>query len=382
MSSHARRAFPRRVALLLAGLLLLTACAQASPAPAFLEEKGYLLAGANAAQAFARNRLALFDASASALNGPLPLTPALTRDLPAARIRRLVRAPDGTLWLGLGGDFGKDDERVLVYSAEGTLLKTLRPCRNPDAGISFAAGRVFIACSENGFAGTLAVLDAARYETVALLSLALEQAPALLVASAADAQTVLITAMTTGPDPQRSYAHLFGVDAQNLTLTVSLPLGADTDVWTILPADGRFYLLNAASARAEAAPRPDVLLFDAATQTLTAQTLPAAAPLWGALHGGKLYAYHHPGWNTTQPQAWRALSVVDLATGQGQSWPLPDGFDAGALAVWKGGGAGLPCLTYASPWVDESAHGLYCLDDAGALTLRVRFPDASGAVLP
>ncbi len=380
MFTHPCRVFPRRVALLLAGLpwfLLLIACSRVTPTPG-LGDVGYLLAGAQAGQSLAANRLALFEISAADTSASAPLTPYLSRTLPTARIRRLVHAPDGTLWLGLSGDFSKDDERVLVYSPQGDLLKTLRPCTNPDAGISFAAGRVFIACSENGFRGSLAVLDAATYATVALLPLSLEPAPALLVASAADEAVVLITAMTSGPDPQRSYAHLFVVDAQTLTLRASLPLGPDTDVWTIVPDAGRFYLLNAASTRSAAIPRPDVFRFDPNSDHLDALTLPAASPLWGILKAGTLYTYHHPGWNTTQPQNWRAVGVVDVERWEGKSWPLPDGFDAGAIAVWDGA----PCLTFASAWEPQARHGLYCLNDAGELALRVQMAGASGVWLP
>ncbi len=371
----------RRVALFGAGLplllLLLAACARPTATPV-LADVGYLLAGANTSEVFARQRLALFDARAAATDPDAPLTPTLTRDLPRARIRHLAHAPDGTLWLGLSGDFNRDDDRVLVYAADGTLLKTLHPCTNPDAGINFAAGHAFIACAENGFAGSLVMVDMASYQTVARLPLALENAPALLTGSAADEQTVLITTMTTGPDPQRSYAHLFVVDAATLTLRASLPLGPDTDVWTVLPGAGRFYLLNVASARATDTPRPDVFLFDPQTQSLEAHTLPMASPLWGALRGNRLYTYHHPGWNTTQPQTWRALSAVDVSTWQGESWPLPDAFDAGALAIWDE----RPCLTYASPWAVETEHGLYCLSEDGTLKLRVAFPGASGVWLP
>jgi len=379
MTRHPRLPWLMGMALLWAGLsLFLAGCSAAAtpgPAPA---QPGYLLAGANSTEAFSSNQLALFDASR--LNAPAstPLTPEATVKLPAARVRRLQRTADGRLWLGLSGDFNQDDERVLVYSAEGQLLKTLRPCTNPDAGIHPIGTRILIVCSEDGFHGRVVALDSQSYAPLGEVALSLPDAPALLVGSGADDTYLLVTAMTTGPDPQRSYAHLFVIEAATLELRTSLPLGPDTDVWTILPASGRFYLLNAASARASASPRPDLLVIDPGTWQVEARALPLASPLWGAIRGSVLYAYHHPGWNTTQPQAWRGLSRVDMATWQGESWPLPDGFNAGDLSVWNA----RPCLTFADAWAPPSEHGLYCLNDQGTLTLRVTLADASGIWLP
>ncbi len=378
--AHRHSGFHRAV-LLLAGLLFLggggSSCQPEGTAPP-PPHPGYVLAGSNVGNDFRNNALYLFDTA------PGPATtastqPALRIDLPHSRARYLNRAPDGTLWIGFGGDFSRDDDRVQVYSAQGQLLHTLHPCTNPDAGITFVAGYVFIGCSNDGFSGSVVVLATADLSPVTTIPLTLPEAPVLLVGSGASEEYVVLTAMTTGPDAERSYALAHIIDAQRLELTAQMPLGADTDVWAVLPHEGRFYLLNAASARSPAQPRPDVLLLDPTEPAaLTEITLPLASPLWGQIVAGTLYAYHHPGWNTTQQQSWRGMSHTSLSEGTGRPWRLPDTFEAGALAVWEG----VPCLSHWDYWTATTEHGLYCLNEEGELQLRLPVPDASAVLIP
>ncbi|MFP4343670.1 MAG: hypothetical protein ACLFU8_03150 [Anaerolineales bacterium] len=376
---HRRRGF-RWAILLLAGWLFFGAGGSGCrPATAPLSAPGYLLAGSNVSNDFDNNALYLFDTApgpavtAAARSAPLRV------DLPRSWVRYLNRAPDGRLWIGLGGDFTRNDDRVQVYSAQGELLHTLRPCNNPEAGITFAAGYAFVGCTNDGFTGTVVVLDPNDFSTVTTLTLALPDAPVLLVGSGATERHVLLTAMTTGPDPQRSYALANIIDARQLEISAQISLGADTDIWTVLPHEERFYLLNVASARSAAQPRPDVLILDPdAPATPERLTLPLASPLWGQIVAGELYVYHHPGWNTTQQEPWRGLSRTPLRGGSGVAWSLPDGFEAGALAVWQG----VPCLSHWDAWSPTEEHGLYCLDEEGALQLRFPIPDASGVLIP
>ena len=75
------------------------------------------------------------------------------------RARALALAPQGRPWVTYSGRPGLDDDRVQVLSAAGTVLSSLRTCRKPDAGIAFATGRAFVACSENGLGGSIDVVD-------------------------------------------------------------------------------------------------------------------------------------------------------------------------------------------------------------------------------
>ncbi len=372
---HQHPGFHRTI-LLLAGLLLValwgSGCRPEAAAP--LSQPGYALAGSNAGNGFRNNALYLFDAQAENL-------PAvhLRTALPRSWARHLNRAPDGTLWIGFGGDFNRDDDRVQLYSPEGELLHTLRPCTNPEAGITFAAGYAFIGCTNDGFTGSVVVLNAEDLSPVTTLHLALPEEPVLLVGSGATEAYVVLTAMTTGPDPERSYALAHVIDARRLELVAQIPLGADTDVWAVLPHAGRFYLLNAASARSAEQPRPDVLILDpAAPDNLERLTLPLASPLWGQMAAGTLYAYHNPGWNTTRQQAWRGISRTPLDGGKGQPWDLSEDFEAGALTLWEG----TPCVSHWDYWSPAEEHGIYCLEASGDLELRLSLPDASGLLIP
>jgi len=336
----------------------------------------YVLAGSNVSAGFKNNALYVFDVDATESN--LSADPLRTA-LPFSWARYLNRAPDGTLWIGFGGDFNHNDDRVQVYRPDGTLTHTLHPCANPEAGITFAAGRVFVACSDDGFTGAVAVLDAGDFSPVATLPLAHPGAPMLLVGSGADEQYVVITAMTIGPNPERSYALAVVVDARKAEVIAQVQLGPDTDVWTVLPHAGRFYLLNAASARSPARSRPDVLILDPAhPETWEPLTLPLAAPLWGQIVAGELYAYHNPGWNTTQQANWRGLSRATLETGAGEMWQLEERFEAGGLAVWDA----TPCLAHWDYWQPAATHGVYCLEADGELRQRLSAPDAADVVIP
>ncbi len=375
-SVHAHRLLSfHRVVLLLAGLLAVSLWSSGCRPELQVQsptQPVYVLAGSNVSEGFKNNALYIFDASAIS-NAPVRAS------LPRSWARYLNRAPDGALWVGFAGDFNRNDDRVQVYAPDGALLHTLRPCSNPEAGITFAAGRVFIACSGDGFAGALAVLDAATLEVIATLPLAQPDAPLLLVGSGADEDYVVLMAMTTGPDPERSYAIAVVVDVQQLEIVAQIELGPDSDVWTVLPHAGRFYLLNAASARAVEQPRPDVLVLDPAhPEVWETLTLPLAAPLWGQIVAGELYAYHNPGWNTTQQSDWRGISRTPMDTGAGEAWQLEERFEAGGLAVWDG----TPCLVHWDYWQPAAEHGLYCLEVDGELRQRLSVPDASGVVMP
>lgn len=382
-SVRAHRALSfHRVVLLKAGLLCvslwMSGCHPATQSPP--ARPVYVLAGSNVSAGFKNNALYIFNAAttAAAIAGDVSTDPLRTA-LPLSWVRYLNRAPNGSLWIGFGGDFNHNDDRVQVYRPDGTLTHTLHPCTNPEAGITFAAGRVFVACSGDGFAGTVAVLDAVDFSPVAMLPLAQPDAPILLVGSGADEQYVVITAMTVGPEPERSYALAIIADAHKAEVIAQVQLGPDTDVWTILPHAGRFYLLNAASARSAEPLRPDVLVLDPAhPETWETFTLPLAAPLWGQIVTGELYAYHNPGWNTTQQIDWRGLSRTALETGASETWLLEDRFEVGGLAVWDS----TPCLVHWNYWQPEATHGLYCLEADGELRQRLAVPDASGVVIP
>jgi hypothetical protein len=91
----------------------------------------------------------------------------------------MARDPNGRVWVGFSGSSQESDTRLDVYSAAGDLVRRLHPCVDPEAGISFAAGRAFAACSDNGFRGKLAVIRLGSLAIEQVLDLSVPQlAPA------------------------------------------------------------------------------------------------------------------------------------------------------------------------------------------------------------
>jgi hypothetical protein len=330
---------------LLGAVTLLAACAPAAaPAArpgALPQHPGYVLSGYNVGGGFRGNAVTIFDAASWRVDRRIPL--------PRSWAKSLARDPLGRLWIGFSGDLHESDDRVQVYSPQGALITTLRPCMDPDAGISFAAGRAFIACAETGLSGKVAVVDLGTLTIERTIELRLPGAPLLLIASAASEGAVVVAGATAGPK-ETGYSVATVIDPHSLAVHAQLALGEDTDVWRILPHRGRFYLLNVGSWRRPREQANDVLVLDPGAPPTVSPLAAAAAPLWGAIDGDILYAYHNPTWNQPNGDPRRRLSRLDLATGQVQVWPLEDGWNAADLAViagevilvrWEGrGGAG------------------------------------------
>ncbi len=333
---------------------------------------GYLLAGSNSGRGFSENALLLFDTAT--------LEPRREVSLPASRARYLRRDPEGRLWIGLSGTMDRGDDRLLIFSAGGEREAVLHPCGDPEGGVTFAAGRAFVACAEDGFAGRVVALDRETLEPVGELVLQLPNAPFILLGSGATGGAVAVSGLTSGPDPNLTYTAIAVIDPEAVTLEQIVPLGPATDVWAVLPYGERFVLLNAASAHApEPGARRDVLLFDPqAPEAMESLALPAPSPLWGVVADDTLYAYHNPAWNTIHTSPDRTLSRTNLITGESESWPLPDAFEAGDLALV----GGRLCLAHWDYRSADESHGLYCLTEAGDLEQVLTFTDASQIVVP
>lgn len=328
-----------------------------------------MLAGQNVAGGFANNALVAFDAKTMTIRAKTPL--------PRSWAKNLARDPNGNIWIGFSGNLRDSDRRVQIYSPQGQLLKTLQPCTDPEAGISFAAGRAFIACAENGLSGKVVAVDVNTLEIIETLTLAWSDGPLLLIASAANEKSVVITGLTSGPE-EASYSIATLIDPQTLELQAQIPLGKNTDVWRILPHGERFYLLNAASYRQPREQANDLLLLTPGDPPSVAAAALAPSPVWGALDGNVLYTFHNPAWNSTVTDPHRQLARLDLASQQLQTWTLPDEWNASDLAIIEG----QIILVKWEYWSGDVNDGLYRFDSTtGQLTLVLNVADAS-AVLP
>jgi hypothetical protein len=358
----------RRAALLLVLLILLTACQAAGSAPAARPSPVYVLSSVNSGD-LRHNTLTLIESSSWKVQRSVPLPPSWAQ--------QISRDPQGRLWLGFSGTQNALDNRVQVYSPQGELLRDLQACADPGGGISFAAGRAFITCSERGFSGKVAVvnLDTLALETT--LALSVPNAPLLLIASAADDSAVVVAGLTTGVE-ESSYSVIILIDPHTLAVRAQFPPRKNTDIWRIIPHQGRFYLLNVGSWRQPRDQANDVLVLDPSGPPSLSPLALAASPLWGAIEGDALYTYHNPTWNQPHSDPQRLLSRMDLRSGQVQTWMLPANWDASDLTVLDG-------QILLAHWEGRrgAADGLYRFDLAsGQLQQLLKIADAARVLEP
>lgn len=354
----------RRLLALLIFCLLLPACAWNDSAPAAGRAaptaETYVLSEAGGALSTAR--LSLVDPEGRSLRQSVELLP--------SRPGALSRDPQGRLWIGYWRKANELDERVQIYGQDGKLVRELSPCLRPMAGITFAAGRAFVACAERGFGGSLAVLDLSTLEAVASIPLALPNNPLLLTSSVAAGDDVVVVGKRVVEGGIGSTVVSI-IDAPSLTVRAQIDAGTGTDVSQALPYGSQVYLLNTGSWREPRGRAGDLLVLDLAGEpTLTAQPL-APAPVWGAFDGDTLYVYHNPVWNQPNEDPTRQISRLDLVSGEVTTWPLPPNWDAGDLALSDGA----VLLTH---WEgpDRSADGLYSFDPSdGTLAQLLQVPN-------
>ena len=98
-----------------------------------------------------------------------------------------------------------------------------------------------------------------------------------------------------------------------------------------------------------------------------------ASPLWGEVADGVLHTYHNASWNSRYSDSTRFVSTLDLATGLARRFPLPDGMNAGDMAL-----AGGQLLLAVDSSTGERPPGVYSLDlQGGGLRLIRELPGAS-----
>jgi outer membrane protein assembly factor BamB len=257
--------------------------------------------------------------------------------LPGGRAKALARDPLGRYWVGYSARNGPSDNRLLLFSANLKLQKTITVgCNNPGVGIVFSSGKVFAGCTENGRTGKIVVLDQKTLSEVAIIPLgaAAKSSVYYLTALAANGDRLIISGMTEGPDLSKRYAVVSVIDPATNRLTwQSKPL-AGVDVWQILPYREQFILLNVASAEQRDKSSADILLLHTDNRLERRSTLPA--PLWGTVQGDSVFSFHNASHNSRYSDQKRFISSFDLQSGAQASWPLPDGFNASGLLQQEG----------------------------------------------
>ncbi len=292
------------------------------------------------------NTLSLVDADAKA-------TKELFR-LEKGNIETLSRDPYGRFWAGYSSPDGRRENRVQVFSPDGSIAKMIRTSDNPGAGIVFSGERAFVACTKNGFSGTIDVFDQnklTRIKTIELSS-GIKNTPYYLTAIACDGKRTVIAGMTTGPVQSLNYCVITVIDCLSLSVIMQTKPLRGVDIWSILPYRGSFIMLNNAFREKANGNYSGLLVLDGDNRIKEMSYFPS--PLMGAIKGGTLYAFHNGAFNSTSSETSRKLSILNLRTKEMSVWPLPDNWDCYGMAA-----TGSKVLLLNSQAPQRKAGGIY-----------------------
>lgn len=349
------------VMLLWTGGVLLVACgAPAAPLPT---QPIAVLAGEsiNGGQ----NRLTVLDSTTWSIYHE--------QSLPRSLAFNLDQDPQGRLWIGFVGYVGFPDNRLHIYASDGTLIQEMQPCYKP-TGTAFAGGHAFVACQDRGFHGELVVIDLSTLEVEQTIDLSIPTGVFLVSAVTANEDYVAIAGATTVDNKGHIAIILLdphGLEIKAKTLTVEA-LG--THIRRIIPYDGRFYLLNGGNWEGDHAHEADIFVLEPGPSPTVTMRTTARAPLWGDIEDGVLYAYHEQKRHLADFAAPCLISRLELASGMVETWPLPDGWQAGDLRIIDGE----VLLTRRGQLGDDPDDGIYRFDPStGTVTLLVDVPDAT-----
>jgi hypothetical protein len=323
----------------------------------------YVIAGGNVGDGFRSNALTVVDATTLSKAGRTALA--------HSWIQNPALDPSGRIWIGYAGDMSVTDRRLQILGPDGKLETELTPCVNPEGGIQFTGSKAFVLCSEDGFSASVVRIDLGSLQTEQSVPLSATNGIFLLLSSGADAHSLLVAGLGSGPD-DTSYTTIFILSLPDLSVTAQVDLGPDTYISAILPHEGRFYLLNTASWRPDSR-AADLLIFDPRQNEIVESLMVAPAPLWGAFQDDMLWIFHNPFWGQPNDDPTRAISRIDTATGESRTWPLPDNWRGYDLEVVNN-------QVFLASWQarSDADDGIYSFDpDLGDLTLRLAIPDAS-----
>jgi hypothetical protein len=355
-------------------------CAYSSEAlrPLELARKGFILSGLNGRNGYANNALTIFDAS-----DPAKWSIAKRVSLPRSRARYLSRDPIGRLWIGLPGMLDHVDDLVNVYSEDGQLLKSLHPCLRPAAGITFGAGKAFVACSEMGFHGRIVSFDLQALSPIQDVQLTITDASYFIQSSYADDDFLVIAGGISPVDPSKRKS-LSGdsmvtiLDSTSLSVLSQVRL-ADSDIWRIRRRLEKFYLLNTGSwirDRSEGTANDVLVLTPGSVPSIELLAL-APSSYVGDIAGNVLWTFHNPTLNQPNSDPRRQISRLDLVSGERMIWPLPMNWRVDDLKLVDG-------RIILARWriSTDDEDGLYEFDPStGQAKMILNVPDASQVIV-
>ncbi len=281
------------------------------------------------------------------------------------------RDPQGRIWIGYGAEPGVD-RRVQVFAADGHLLKTFTLCSDPYLRIHFAANRAFIPCLATGFYAAVAVIDLTTFELIKTIEINTNDNDFLLQTTGGDENYFV---MVGAAQTTTNRMILLKTDSLETLSPIAIP---PSNPVVILSYQDRFLIPNPVP-QAITEGRPDLLIINKKKQpTFETRELPATGAFWATITENSLYVYHNPAGTLLRNDPFRALSRLDLSTGQTEVWLLPTGWDAGDIEIV----AGEIILTHALAQTPEES-GLYRFNPTtGQLTMLVNIPGAQRILLP
>jgi hypothetical protein len=292
--------------------------------------------------------------------------------LEKGNVGTLNRDPYGRFWAGYSSPDGRRENRVQVFKPDGSFSKIIKTAGNPEAGFVFSRGRVFIACTQNGFSGAIDVFDQTTLKRIKTIKLSskIKDTPYYLSAIAGDERRIIVAGMTSGPDKNLNYCIITVINPANLLIINQTDALAGVDIWCIIPHRGKFIMLNSAPAGKSDKNVSNMLVMG--EHGKIDKTSFVQSPLIGVIKDNTLYAYHNPAFNSISTNPSRMLSAYNLRTGKYLSWKLPDRWNCSGIAAVEG-----RILMLNSEAPDKKARGIYAFSlKDNKLSLIMNIPAA------
>ncbi len=359
---------PRYLCVVLLCLLLLSGCRVWVEETVRGRNLAYLLVGLYDWNMWPRNNsLTVFDADTLKVMRKVKLPRS------HAYAGAFARDPEGRIWIAFSGGLGQSDDRVMVFSPDGKLLRTIRAREYPGMGITFARGKAFIGCLERGFGGSVVVVDLDTLEVERVIPLKHPEAKGIYALTyAAATEEFLVVTVSLGDEN----TEIIGFDLQMGKIRERIRLAFPTTVWHILPIKSHlFYLVNNAGfvdrpyEEGEAPSYRDCLVFDARQGKIVREIDLPDLLYRGVKVGDTIYFL-----NVAQAATndWReGVTIYQIKDGSYRYIELPGHMWMQDIAYYRG-------AVYLA-----GKDGLYRLDlESEELELVLKAEDATGVIFP
>ncbi|MCB0045258.1 MAG: hypothetical protein KDD92_07510 [Caldilineaceae bacterium] len=272
----------------------------------------------------------------------------------------------GRIWIPYHGAPGAPGNTVAIFNRDGSHLSNVETCGRPHS-VYFIENFACVICAHNGFFGRVTMIELDTLDTVRELELEGNEG-FFLTATATDGRIVIVW----GADKLPVLYILGSSQPDTVPETVNYRVATQS----ILPIrEEQFIVLNEGSNRIDYDEIIDGLFLDISEGDMQVKpfALPVRSPLWGVISDNMLFSYHNSRYADPKGTAERAMSRLDLETGDTDLWPLPDNWDARDLEIIDG----RIMLTWRRS-NDPEASGIYEFDpETGSLEQVMQLPGAT-----